>query len=98
MITFREKKKYSPDVVELNLHDKGLIEVPNDINNFTKLQGLNLSSNKINIFKGDVFKSLLDFRNLKLSFNKINEIEEETFNSLANLQRLDLSYNKINGK
>ena len=88
-------KKYSLDIIEIDLNSKKLLEIPKNINKFSNLQRLNLSSNQIIEIKEDTFKSLTNLRELSLGNNKITEIKENTFKSLTSLQTLHLCDNQM---
>ena len=78
------------DVIELNLSECKLEEVPNLLA-FEKLQILNLSYNKIGHIDG--LDKLTNLQSLDLRWNQLTRIEG--LDELTNLQSLDLSGNQL---
>ena len=80
-------KKYHKDIEELDISNKGLTELPKEIQYLTKLKKLNFSHNKI------ISLDYLPYnlKKLNCSFNQITILD----NLPPNLQTLDCSNNPL---
>jgi len=94
------------DILELNLSNHGLSEIPNNLFKFKNLETLNLSKNQIKLTLTDIGRLLSLSKSLKtliLHSNQISsshsDISKTNFvalkNALPNLQKLDISNNQI---
>jgi hypothetical protein len=80
-------------VIDLNLSNQNLPEIPLEISQLTHLQKLNLSGNQIKKIPAHL-SQLKSLKWLDLYNNKINEIAPE-FSQLDSLFYLDLGWNKL---
>ncbi|CAF0716759.1 unnamed protein product [Brachionus calyciflorus] len=87
-------KKIKETLNELILNSNKILKLEK-FDNFTQLNKLGISYNKIKKLKSFTFQNLSTLNHLDLSHNQIELIENEAFKSLNNLALLDLSYNKI---
>merc|ERR1712226_312415 len=93
------------DILELNLSNHGLSEIPSNLYKFKSLETLNLSKNQIKLSLVDIGRLLSLSKSLKtliLHSNQISshsDISKNNFvalkNALPNLQKLDISNNQI---
>ncbi|KAL2481142.1 putative LRR receptor-like serine/threonine-protein kinase [Abeliophyllum distichum] len=85
-------------VVKLEATGLGLSGIipDNTIGKLTKLETLDLSSNKITAFPSD-FWSLGSLKNLNLSFNQFSGNLPSNMGNFGKLQNLDLSFNNLSG-
>lgn len=67
---------------------------PFDLANCTKLQTLNLDSNRLTILRDDVFSGLTDLSTLSLSNNSLENIESASFADLT-IGEINLSNNRF---
>jgi len=88
-ITRSKKKK----VTELDLSNKGITELPDEIGDISNLKILNLSYNNITALPSSICK-LLNLEKLLLTRNKISRLPVG-MGSLKKLKTLDLSYNPL---
>ena len=78
---------------ELDLSQKGLTEIPEEISQLSNLTTLNLNGNQIKEIPRAIAQ-LANLTSLNLKFNQIKEIPE-AIAQLANLKELNLSKNQI---
>ena len=71
----------------------GLLDLPEEIFEFTWLENLNLSYNKLTSLSKKIGQ-LTNLKSLDLSFNELTELPEEIFN-LEHLSYLRLSANRL---
>jgi Leucine-rich repeat (LRR) protein len=81
------------NLIELNLSNNNIVDIPKEIKFLTKLQNLNFKSNRIIIIPKLIGK-LTNLSTLNLYKNKIKELPDE-FKLLTNLTQLNLGRNSI---
>lgn len=80
---------------ELHMQNTSTSYIPEDIFIFsTKLEVLNLSSNKMKEF-GTLFEKLSNLRTLNISFNRLEELRYTTIKNLINLEIIDVEGNSL---
>lgn len=85
-----------PMLKKLNLASNFLLQIePGVINQYTKLEYLILTQNRISGLKSKNFYRLGQLIDLELAQNSINFVPDQTFAGLAKLKKLDLSFNQI---
>ncbi len=82
--------------VTLDLSERGLMSVPQDIFTRTNLERLNLSRNNLSGALPAEVRHLKHLRVLDLSYNEFTGVPAEV-GQLQDLQVLDLSYNQLTG-
>jgi len=88
IIKARQKK-----IKELDLSNKGITELPDELGNFTELKSLNLSYNNITVLPQSIC-NLINLKKLLLTRNNITKLPVGICN-LLQLEILDLSYNSF---
>ena len=87
---------------DLSLHDNiiNTLESSETFSGLISLETLDLSGNKLSMFKADVniFKGLTSLKILDLSQNELSWIAPDIFSPLVSLTRLNLNGNKLRGK
>ena len=78
---------------ELDLHEMGLTEFPESLQQFINLQSLNLTNNNL-VFIPDWLGNLLNLESLSLSSNQLRAVPE-TIGQLSKLQALALHTNQL---
>jgi len=81
-------------LLELDLEENKITELPLAITKIETLISLNLSKNVVTCIPVEL-TALSNLRSLNLSRNKISSIPEEVFCSLSGLQELDIRFNLI---
>ena len=76
--------------------DFNFIEILFSFENFTSLNDLSLSFNRIKYIDNCTFFYSENLKQLDLSYNKISKLHNSAFRSLSKLTKLDLSYNYLN--
>ncbi|OYD93859.1 hypothetical protein CDG76_17985 [Nostoc sp. 'Peltigera membranacea cyanobiont' 210A] len=89
----RIEKARREGVIELDLSNMKLTEVPEAIASLTQLQTLNLSSNQLTALP-EAIASLTQLQQLDLSYNELTALPE-AITSLTQLQTLNLSRNQL---
>ena len=84
-------KWYDPRTTELDLSNKQLDHIPEEINKFVNLIELSLNNNKITQIQN--LDKLTNLQKLDLNNNQIKKIQN--LDKLTNLQNLRLGYNQI---
>ena len=86
----------------LSLHNNIIktIESSDTFSGLISLETLDLSGNKLSMFKADViiFKALTSLNILDLSQNELSWIAPDVFSPLVSLTHLNLNGNKLRGK
>ena len=87
---------------DLSLHDNIIktIESSDTFSGLISLETLDLSGNKLSMFKADanIFKGLTSLKILDLSQNELSWIAPDVFSPLVSLTHLNLNGNKLRGK
>lgn len=96
--TIAEAENANPDTIyalDLNakLLQKGIREVPSELEKYTHIQGLKIASNKLTSLP-EFFSSFKDLRFLYIDKNKFTQFPPQLF-ELTNLEYLDISRNKM---
>ena len=86
----------------MSLHNNIIktIESSDTFSGLISLETLDLSGNKLSMFKADVdiFKGLTSLKVLDLSQNNLSWIAPDVFSPLVSLTHLNLNGNKLRGK
>ncbi len=88
-----EKLSQLPLLVNLDIRDNSIKEVPETLSKLSNLQYLNLSGNSLKEVP-ETLSKLSNLQYLNLSGNSLNEVPE-TLSKLSNLQYLNLSDNEL---
>ena len=106
-INFQNLSPGSPFYSQASLRDLSLhnniiktIESSDTFSGLISLETLDLSGNKLSMFKADVdlFKGLTSLKILDLSQNELSWIAPDVFSPLVSLTHLNLDGNRLRGK
>ena len=90
---FQEWIDFLPPVVELNLYDNDIKELPESIGSLASLEVLKLPNNQLTSLP-ESFKNLISLKKLDLSYNNFKELPE-WIGSFSSLEELNLESNNL---
>ncbi len=90
---FQEGFGFLPSVVELNLYNNEIMQLPESIGSLTSLESLILPNNQLNTLP-ESFRNLTSLKKLDLSWNNLNSLPG-WIGSLSSLEELNLRGNKL---
>ncbi len=90
---FQEWIDFLPPVVELNLYDNDIKELPESVGSLDSLKVLKLPNNQLTSLP-ESFKNLISLKKLDLSYNNFKELPE-WIGSFSSLEELNLESNNL---
>ena len=91
--------RYMSDLKELNFSNNELLNIPYELSYLKYLKILDISWNKIQLIKPNIFSELLSLEELYCNNNSLTNIENinnyTVFDSIINLKILDISHNQF---